>query len=122
MLVSQVLLSMVAFVVVFLGTVGAAVVVLFRVNRDKQRRVARLRDLAGPGGAEAGPAGLLEPLLAALPRAGAVVLPVEGTQRARLQAQLAQAGFYSPRALGVFLGVKLVLMAVLPVAVGLLVW
>jgi tight adherence protein C len=118
--VSQVLLSMLAFVMVFLGTVGAAVFVLFRVDRDKQRRLARLRDLAGP--AEAGSAGLLAPLMAVLPRAGTVVLPVEGTERARLQAQLAQAGFYSPRALGLFLVMKLALMAVLPLASVLLVW
>jgi tight adherence protein C len=119
---SPALLSMVVFLLVFLVTVGAVVFTLLRVDRDRQRGVARLRDLAAPAGAEAGSAGLLKPLLAALPRAGAVVLPVEGTQRARLQAELTQAGFYSPRALGLFLGVKLALMALLPLAAGLLVW
>lgn len=53
-----------------------------------------------------------------LPKAVALLNPVAGAERHRLQNRLIQAGLYRPRAMSVYLSVKLMLMLG-PVAVGL---
>jgi tight adherence protein C len=114
------LVSMLAFLGVFLGTGGVAALLLFRHNADRRRARARLRDLGEPVAPEAGRPGVGRLARSALPRAGALLAPAKGEARARLHARLTQAGLYSPQALPVYLGVKMVLMVALPVLAALL--
>src|SRR5690349_13623158 len=110
---------MLVFLVVFLGTMGLIVTAFLKLDGDKRRALARLRDLSVPAGAAGERGGVLEMALSALPRVGSLILPVEEKQRLDLQARLRLAGFYNPLALRLFLGVKLSLVVVLPVVMGL---
>src|SRR5436309_2167042 len=110
---------MLAFLGVFLGTGGVAALLLFRLDADRRRARARLRGLGEPGAPEAERPRVGRLARSALPRAGALLVPTKGEARARLQARLTQAGLYSPQALPVYLGVKLVLMVALPVLAAL---
>jgi tight adherence protein C len=55
--------------------------------------------------------GVVELAGAALPKVGAVLVPGKEAERTRLQTRLIHAGLYGRQAMGVFLGVKLLLVA-----------
>ena len=110
------LVSMLVFLVVFLGTNGVVLLFLHRLDRDNRRMSARLRGLAPGTGARAETGSVSEFCLSALPKIGALMLPVREKDREPLQRRLLQAGFYAPQALRLFLGVKLLLLVVLPLA------
>jgi tight adherence protein C len=106
--------------VVFFVMGTSLVLLVYLLLTGRRTRVqARLEEMAeDPAGlTPSGPAGpalaresLEEMARAALPRMGEVLLPSSDEDRSRLQARLIRAGFYGPRALKVFLGVKLSLM------------
>jgi tight adherence protein C len=85
----------------------------------KGRLDARLQELSGKAGPGPEVESVAELARQALPLAGAPLMPRDQGERTRLQARLIQAGLYSRQALVVFLGVKMLLMAV-PVIGGFL--
>ncbi len=101
-------------VLVFLATAGLLVAVSFRLGRYRRRTLSRLRDL---GSVAAGPERPSVEGLAASFRVGDLLMPEQSARRAKLQARLARAGLYSRNALNLFLGVKMLLLAVLPLMV-----
>jgi tight adherence protein C len=113
------LLSMAAFLGVFLLTYGVAVIVFARFEGDSRRGVARLRELGGPAERAPERGSMTDFALSALPRVGALLLPQEGSRRARLRTRLNQAGLYSPQAIYIFVAAQLLLAAILPVALAL---
>ena len=64
------------------------------------------------------PEKLSKRLARSLPRVGALIEPAEGEERSLLRTRLIQAGYYSPQAMQVYLGIKLLLMTG-PAMVGL---
>jgi tight adherence protein C len=110
------LLSLAAF-----AATAAGVVWLFRLlHRDDRQAQARVRELAGPGSKPPARLNLGELARAKLPAVGAPLLPADETQRTRLQERLYQAGVYGRHSLAVFLGAKMLLIA-LGVGLGLVV-
>jgi tight adherence protein C len=104
-------LSMLVFLGVFAVAVGGWALWSFW-RRDHDRAVARLRDL---GESQAQTPGDEKPRQAgALPMAGRLLMPKEDKQNAQWKGKLIQAGLYHPNALPIFLGVKLILLVVLP--------
>jgi tight adherence protein C len=110
-------LSMLVFVAVFLATAGLVVLVYLKWDGDGRKASARLRELSA--GDVKAPGGVGEMALSALPRVGTLLMPAEGKQKVSLQTRMRQAGFYGPLALRVFLGAKMVLVALLPPLFGL---
>ncbi|HMF11899.1 MAG TPA: type II secretion system F family protein [Gemmataceae bacterium] len=94
----------------------ALVIALVWTGR-RGRLDARLHELSGKKGSVPEIDSVAELARQALPRVGAPLMPKEQGERTRLQARLVQAGFYSRQALVVFLGVKMLLMAI-PVLAG----
>lgn len=96
--------------VVFVVVSGLVAALVFYWNRHQILVWARLRQLAAPSEKTAGPSLLgrlsvtLLPSLATTPAAG------EGSRHANLAARLKSAGFYDPKALPTFLGVKILLV------------
>jgi tight adherence protein C len=123
MLDGNALLSMGVFLAVFLATGGAALLIFARLDRDRRRAVARLRELGESPGASGEPSaeklGVGDLALSAVPKVGALLLPGEADHRARLRARLHEAGLYSPQAVPFFLGAQLLLAALLPVVLAL---
>jgi len=120
---------MCVFLAVFLGTTGGGSLIVYWLYGDNRRALARLRGLAPANkvGGEAG--GVGEMARSALPKVGALVLPGNAEQLARLKARLTQAGIYGPNAVSIFLGAQVVLTFVLPLTaavtpycLGLLEW
>src|SRR5437868_7356766 len=105
---------MLIFLVVFLGMCGLAVVASYLLNRDKRRALARLRELA-PGEKPLDQPGLA---LAVLRKLGALLLPAGSDRQEPLRKRLVQAGYYGPQAGAMFLAVRLLLAATLPVVFG----
>jgi tight adherence protein C len=123
------LVSMLVFLGVFLGTVGAGGLVLARLYGDNRKAVERLRNLSPTGKAGPETAGGETALGGLLPRAGNLLLPSNRDQLAQLKTRLTQAGIYGPNSVKIFLGVKVLLMvllpataAVLPLVLELLTW
>ena len=95
---------------------------------DRNRHLdERLQGLSS-GGADAKPSESTGPSAAAvaramsraLPKMGQPLMPEEGVERTKLKERLILAGFYSPQAMFIFLGVKMVLI-ITPTFVGLIV-
>ena len=122
MLETRELLSMLAFLAAFLLTGGLGLLLLLKLGKDRRRELARLRDLSNSGSHPKGGGRLSTLLLSILPQVGSLLLPPEGEARNRLQARLTHAGLYRSWSLRVFLGVKVLLVAGLPVAVALVPW
>jgi tight adherence protein C len=122
MLQSADLISMVVFLLVFLGTNGVVLLFFSRLDRDNRRTLARLRDLAPGNGTRMETASVSELALSTLPKVGTLLLPGREGERASLQARLMQGGFYGPQALRYFLGAKLVLLVALPVVLAFVPW
>src|SRR5438105_5666368 len=113
MIETRYLLSMAAFLVVFVTVGGLGILLLLKLDRDRRRGLERLRDL-GSGSHPKPKPGLLSRLATLLPRAGAALLPPEGAARARLQKRLTRAGLYRSSNLRTFLGVQTLLGLLLP--------
>jgi tight adherence protein C len=123
------LLSMLVFLAVFLLTAGIGGLVLFHLYGDHRRAVTRLRDLSAAQPTPAAPRGMGKLALFALPKIGNLILPSNEEQLAFLKTRLTRAGIYGPNAVKIFLGMKMMLMLVLPLAasvipfaMGLLSW
>lgn len=110
------LLSMLVFLAVFLLTGGGGGLVLFHLYGDHRRTVIRLRDLSAAQPAPGASGGMGQMALTALPRIGNLILPSNEEQLAFLKARLTRAGIYGPNAVKIFLGMKMMLMLVLPLA------
>jgi tight adherence protein C len=95
----------------------ALIVALLWTGR-RGRLDARLTELSGKSGSLPEIDSVAELARQALPHVGAPLMPRDQQERTRLQARLVQAGLYSRQSLVVFLGVKMLLMAV-PVIGGL---
>ncbi len=89
---------------------------LFQGKQD--RLDSRLQNLAGKDETALIPHTMTQRALSALPIMGGSLLPDEGEDRTNLQTRLIQAGYYGPQALGIFLGLK-VLMTIGPTLLGL---
>jgi tight adherence protein C len=110
---------MCVFLMVFLVTAAGGALILYHLYGDNRRALARLRDL-GPTNKAAPESGTVgEMALSALPKVGALVLPGNTAQLARLKARLTQAGIYGPNAVSIFLGVQVILTLVLPLTAGI---
>jgi tight adherence protein C len=96
---------------VFVAATSLALLVAAVAGGRKGRLDRRLDDLAD--GDRTGPPrdSVAELARVALPKVGAVLVPGRKEERTRLQTRLIRAGFYGPQAMGVFLGVKLLLVA-----------
>jgi tight adherence protein C len=73
-------------------------------------------DGAGPGGLDRGG----KMARAALPLIGDLILPNNAEQLAFLKSRLTRAGIYGPNAVKIFLGIKVLLVLVLPLTAGVL--
>jgi tight adherence protein C len=113
------LLSMFVFLLVFAGISGVGAFAYRRLAGDRRRALARLRTLSADDPAPADKQSIGELARTTLPKIGAVLLPKRREAAAHLQRRLLQAGFYHSHALRVFLGMKLVLMMLLPCVAGL---
>jgi tight adherence protein C len=113
------LLSMLAFVAVFAVTAGGGGLVLRALFGDHRKAVARLRGLSADQPA-AGPGKGGKIARAALPLIGDLILPGNEEQLASLKLRLTRAGVYGPNVVKIFLGIKVLLMIVLPVTAGVL--
>lgn len=122
MLETRELLSLLAFLIAFVITGGLGLLLL-KFQRDRDRAMIRLRELSESGSHARPQQGGVGALLAALlPRVGTLILPAEGEARNRLQQRLTRAGLYRSWSLHAFLGVKVFLVASMPVVLGLLPW
>jgi tight adherence protein C len=113
------LISMLVFLLVFSAICGLSFVLYLRAPWDERQAVSRLRQLAeDQRPVEAKPR---EPTLAsALPSIGRLLMPRTEGRLDDLKKQLLRAGYYSPMALRVLLGLKFVLMLALPILLALL--
>jgi tight adherence protein C len=96
----------------------ALIIALLWTGR-RGRLDARLTELSGKSGSLPEIDSVAELARQALPHVGAPLMPRDQQERTRLQARLIQAGLYSRQSLVVFLGVKMLLIA-LPVVGGLI--
>ncbi|HEV3262844.1 MAG TPA: type II secretion system F family protein [Gemmataceae bacterium] len=103
--------------VAFLAAGSLILLVSLLLTGHNRRIEARVQDLADENRA-APPRTVAALARQALPRIGTAIVPEDGAQRTRLQARLIHAGFYSRHAMGVFLGIKMLLMMV-PIVAGL---
>jgi tight adherence protein C len=102
--------------IAFLATTSLVLLVSLLV-RDRKSRIEVRLDGLGDRPTDAGT--LAQITQSTLSKIGSPLLPLEEEQRTHLKTQLLKAGFYSPRALIIFLGIKGLLMA-FPVAVGVM--
>ena len=93
---------------VFVAVTSLALLVAALVGGRKGRLDRRLEALAGTDAAPRD--SVAELARAALPKVGAVLVPGKEEERTRLQTRLIRAGLYGRQAMGVFLGVKLLLV------------
>lgn len=99
------------FALVFLTTSGLMLAFFLWRGRDLWRTKERMRGLGEGPRERSNKESWQQRLLARLPQMGAPLLPANETQRGHLRQRLIQAGIYDRRALSLFLGVKLLLMA-----------
>lgn len=111
-------LSMLIFLLVFLATGGAGLLLFFKLERDRRRGIDRLRGLANPAPPPRSEANLLSAALRWPARVGEFLQRGE-ERRARLRERLARAGLYRPVYPALVLGVRVLLAALLPLLLGL---
>lgn len=104
--------------IAFLLPVGLTIVFVMWKQSAREPITARLETLSGHANGEIAPLREAQLSKRALPKAVELLSPVAGAARHQLQKKLIQAGLYSPRAISVYLAVKLMLMLG-PVVVGL---
>lgn len=109
-------------VVVFLAAGSLILLLAVLLTRYDARLQARVDKLTAGDGRESAPTpaptSMAHFAQATLPKLARPILPEAGDQRTRLQTRLTHAGLYGRPAMGLFLGVKMLLMAV-PLFVGL---
>jgi tight adherence protein C len=106
-------------ILTFVAVAGLVALGLMLGRSRKARVEERLQELVGQTRAAAGGDPVAGLTRTALPRIGAPLLPSSDTERTQLRSRLIHAGIYSPSTLPLFLGVKMILIAVPPVlAVG----
>lgn len=110
------LVSMIVFLVVFLGACGTGFFFFMRAFGDNQRIRRRLQNLSRD---DIDDDGLTGKALTALPKLGTLILPGKGEQLDKLKAKFQQSGFYSANCATVFFGVKLSLLVALPAFLAL---
>jgi tight adherence protein C len=106
---------------VFLAACSLIVLVAMLLTRHDARLQSRVDKLSGEGRdavTAPAPTSMVQFAQAALPKLAKPILPESGDQRTRLQARLTHAGLYGRHAMGLVLGVKMILMAV-PLIVGI---
>src|SRR5436305_1823256 len=108
------ILSLLVFLGVFAATAGVGGLFLAGLYGGHRRAAARLRDLSPTGPSKAQPGKVVR----ALPRIGLLILPTNAEQLTFLKNRLTRAGIYGPNAVKIFLGIKLLLLAVLPLTAG----
>ncbi len=113
-MMSNSMLSMLVFLGVFAGIYLVGLVVFLRAYGERRRAINRLRAMADNAPDGAPEAGMGESLQAGLSTFGGLLFPKESGM-ARLQKKLLYAGYYRRNAAGVFLGIKMTLMIILPV-------
>jgi len=112
------LLAMLVFLAIFFVVLGLHFSLFYKLFQSQKRAIARLKNLSGTGPQEEGT--LAEFLRGTLPKIGTLVLPKEEDSRIfELKAQLLRAGIYKPKGLRIFMGVKLLLMLLLPIPCAL---
>jgi len=104
--------------IVFLTTTSRVLRASLFVRGRKGRIDARL-DSLGDGNRQTDSGTLGQITQSTLSKIGSPLLPLEEEQRTRLKTELLKAGFYGPRALIIFLGIKMLLMS-FPVALGVM--
>jgi tight adherence protein C len=104
--------------IVLLLAVGLAIAIVVWKWNGRQPITERLQELSGTADREVRLSRSDRLSQGALPKAVELLNPVAGEARHRLQNRLIHAGLYRPKAMSVYLGVKLMLMFA-PVAVGL---
>lgn len=110
--------------VTFLAACSLVLLVALVVGGGNQRIEARVQDLSGAGR----PAPVQVKSVAGfarttLPKLASPLVPDEEKQRTRLRGRLVHAGYYGRNAMGIFLGVKMLLMVIpLAVAAGAALW
>jgi tight adherence protein C len=112
------IVSMGVFLAVFAVIFSLGVLIFLRAYGDKKKAIDRLRamgDDAPPPLPVETKSKPMDAMPAFLPRLASKLFMDKETQLAPVKAQLLQAGFYHPNALGIFLGFKLGLMLALPV-------
>jgi len=102
--------------IAFLATTSLVLLVSLLV-RDRKSRIEVRLDGLGDRPTDAGT--LAQITQSTLSRIGSPLLPLEEEQPTRLKTELLKAGYYGPRALIIFLGIKMLLMA-FPVALGVM--
>lgn len=108
-------------VVIFFSAVSLVVLAALLLTGRNQRLEGRIQQLAGNARPIAQQDAMAEFTRTMLPKLGARLMPESDKQRSRLKSRLIYAGLYSPRAMAVFLAVRLILMLV-PLVIALLLW
>jgi tight adherence protein C len=105
--------------VAFISATSLVLLVWVLVGGRQRRVEGRIKGLMDRGRPNAPQAPVAKFTRSMLPKIGSPLLPGDEQGRNRLKSRLLAAGLYNPRALVVFLGVKMLLM-MLPVAAGVL--
>ncbi len=104
--------------------VASLVAIIGILIADRNRRIeARLREFSGadaPAQQMLSAGAVSRVVKKTLPKMAQPLIPDEGVDRTKLKARLIHAGLYSPQALLIFLGIKM-LMMVAPFIIGLIV-
>ncbi len=106
----------------FLAVSSLVLLASLLLTGSKTRVDSRLEELSGRGDSLE-PDTVAQVARSALPRLGRPFIPKNDEERTRLQTRLVHAGFYSPQALAIFLGAKMLLIigpAVLGLTAGVL--
>jgi tight adherence protein C len=103
----------------FLGVCGLLACLSIIFQSDRWQGLARLRKLAPSEKGTERSVGVWGRIRDGLSLAGTFMTPDKDQTRLRLEARLIQAGLYSPGAMRLFLGVKLLLTTVVPVVFAL---
>ncbi len=104
--------------IAFLTTTSLVFLASLLVRGRKGRIEVRL-DSLGDGHRQIDSGTLGQITQSTLSKIGSPLLPLEEEQRTRLKTELLKAGYYGPRALIIFLGIKMLLMS-FPVALGVM--
>src|SRR5437762_1637679 len=104
--------------VTFLTASSLVAMVAIAVVGRRTRLEERLSDLSGRLGSPTEQVEMAQFARTALPKVGQMLVPTDEKERTQLTTRLIHAGLYSPQAMPVFFGVKLLLI-VAPALVGL---
>lgn len=111
-------------VVAFAAAASLVLLAVLLLNGRNRRVEARVQDLAGDGMATLGQSRTVSGLAkATLPKLAKPLVPEAGEQHSRLRNRLVHAGFYTKSAMGLFLGIKMLLLVIpggCALAIGLL--